>query len=247
MHIFDDYELNLRANKIKTLIDEIAEPMGAMGAAMAGQQVNIPDPEAAGRLMQDIHENGLRIARDLLNNTLPDLNYIKSRMGSQDETYLEFSEAIAMTASAVLKMPIGSASMMAMASDFHTDKLLVAKTKSDLAEGIRLMGIISNLEMSSQARQMINQTINMINVAEKRANARSGCYIATCVYGSSSAKEVMTLRSYRDNILTKYFLGRVFINLYFSVSPRLVKTVGDYLVFIKVSKRILDKIISSIK
>lgn len=247
MHIFDDYELNQRANKIKKLIDEIAEPMGAMGAAMAGQQVNISNPEAAAKLMQDILENGLRIARDLLNNTLPDLNYIRSKMGSHDETYLEFSEGIAMTASAVLKIPIVSASMMTMASDFHSDKSLVAKTKSDLAEGTRLMGIISNLEMSSQARQMINQTINMINVAEKRANARSGCYIATCVYGSYNAKEVMTLRSYRDNVIAKYILGKVFIAFYYSVSPKLVKAIGDNLIFTKLSKNILDKIISSIK
>lgn len=52
------------------------------------------------------------------------------------------------------------------------------------------------------------------------------CYIATCVYGSYDCPQVWTLRRYRDNILSKNFFGRVFIRIYYSVSPTIVKYFG---------------------
>ena len=53
-----------------------------------------------------------------------------------------------------------------------------------------------------------------------------GCYIATCVYGSYDAPEVLTLRRFRDEILKKHRLGRAFIRCYYAISPHLVKCFG---------------------
>lgn len=53
-----------------------------------------------------------------------------------------------------------------------------------------------------------------------------GCYIATCVYGSYGAPEVLTLRRFRDEILKKHMLGRMFIRCYYAISPYLVKWFG---------------------
>lgn len=46
-----------------------------------------------------------------------------------------------------------------------------------------------------------------------------GCYIATAVYGSYDAPEVMTLRRFRDETLQKTALGRLFIRTYYRLSP----------------------------
>jgi ankyrin repeat protein len=43
---------------------------------------------------------------------------------------------------------------------------------------------------------------------------KKGCFIATAVYGSPMAKEVNLLRCFRDKILLKTFLGRLFISIY---------------------------------
>lgn len=247
MHIFSDEELNQRVRRIKDRIDEIAEPLSAMGAAMAGQNVSISNPESASKLIQDIHENGLQIANKFLNSTLPDLAYIKQRVSSSDENYIEIADAIAITATAIVKMPVTSASMFTMASDFRSDKSLVGKVKSDLAEGTRIMGIISNLEISVQARHIVNQAINIINVAEQRASPRSGCFIATSVYGSYNSKEVMALRSYRDTVLRKSVIGRFFVSCYYFVSPKLVSIFGRNVFFKKICKEVLDLYILLIK
>ncbi|MHB8259405.1 MAG: CFI-box-CTERM domain-containing protein [Bacteroidia bacterium] len=46
-----------------------------------------------------------------------------------------------------------------------------------------------------------------------------GCFIATACYGDYDATEVLILRQYRDNkLLTNYF-GKLFVAIYYSVSP----------------------------
>ena len=56
-------------------------------------------------------------------------------------------------------------------------------------------------------------------------NGKSGCYIATAVYGSYTCSEVMALRHYRDDYLDKSGIGRFFIKVYYAVSPTLAKRI----------------------
>lgn len=48
---------------------------------------------------------------------------------------------------------------------------------------------------------------------------KEGCYIATAVYGSYDAPQVLTLRRFRDERLKKTALGRLFIRVYYRLSP----------------------------
>lgn len=70
-----------------------------------------------------------------------------------------------------------------------------------------------------------------------------GCYIATAVYGSYDCPEVWTLRRFRDNVLVRSWCGRVFIKLYYGVSPALVKLFGKKEWFNKICRPVLDKIV----
>lgn len=51
----------------------------------------------------------------------------------------------------------------------------------------------------------------------------NACYVATMVYESNTAPEVMTLRKFRDRYLKTTFLGRGFITMYYKNSPRFVQ------------------------
>lgn len=53
-----------------------------------------------------------------------------------------------------------------------------------------------------------------------------GCYIATCVYGSYDCPQVWTLRRFRDFTLYRTWYGRAFIQMYYRISPKLVKWFG---------------------
>lgn len=73
-----------------------------------------------------------------------------------------------------------------------------------------------------------------------------GCYIATCVYGSYDCSEVWTLRRFRDRFLAATLVGRLFIKVYYSVSPKLVKVFGNTRWFKTIWKRALDKMVESL-
>jgi len=75
----------------------------------------------------------------------------------------------------------------------------------------------------------------------------SGCYIATCVYGSYDCPEVWTLRRFRDNELSSSWLGRCFIRIYYAVSPKIVELFGNKKWFSKLWKPIINKIVSKLQ
>lgn len=74
--------------------------------------------------------------------------------------------------------------------------------------------IIANFQDSSaylDARQVKDEIENP---------AKSGpCFIATAVYGSALAPEVFIFRRFRDEVLLKSRLGKVFVEIYYFISP----------------------------
>ena len=55
-----------------------------------------------------------------------------------------------------------------------------------------------------------------------RAKApKSGCFIATAVYGDHDHAQVLALRQFRDRNLMPHLLGRAFVRTYYRVSPPL--------------------------
>lgn len=83
-----------------------------------------------------------------------------------------------------------------------------------------------------------NQFIELV----KKRNSTSGCYIATCVYGSYDCPEVWRLRRFRDSVLSKTWRGRLFIRTYYAISPKLVKWFGETVWFKRIWKSVIDKI-----
>ncbi len=76
---------------------------------------------------------------------------------------------------------------------------------------------------------------------------KSGCYVATAVYGSYDCPEVWTLRRFRDYCLASTFLGRMFIILYYAISPTLVEWFGETKWFKKMWKSTLDKMVEKLE
>lgn len=74
-----------------------------------------------------------------------------------------------------------------------------------------------------------------------------GCYIATCVYGSYDCPEVWVLRRYRDNTLATTWQGRLFISLYYTMSPILVCVFGDKKWFKKFWIKKLDVMVMKLR
>ena len=76
---------------------------------------------------------------------------------------------------------------------------------------------------------------------------QGGCYVATAVYGSYDCPEVWTLRRFRDNVLAETWYGRLFIRLYYAVSPTAVKLFGNAQWFQDFFRARLDTLVSELQ
>lgn len=84
---------------------------------------------------------------------------------------------------------------------------------------------------------------NEQNASNKTETNKEGCYIATAVYGGYDKPEVQVLRKYRDNVLRRTFLGRIFIKLYYLLSPGMARKLKEHRRLNAEIKKILDKIV----
>lgn len=91
-----------------------------------------------------------------------------------------------------------------------------------------------------------NESGNASGTSNSNSNSDGSCYIATMVYGSYDAPEVMVLRSFRDNFLAKYYLGRKFVIVYYRYSPYFVERFKYNKTVHKPIRYILNKFIQSI-
>ncbi len=82
-----------------------------------------------------------------------------------------------------------------------------------------------------------NCTINQYMVSAE------GCFIATAVYGSYVADEVLVLREFRDRELASNSLGRLLIRFYYFVSPPIAELLEVFPFAKKPTKYVLDKIV----
>ena len=88
---------------------------------------------------------------------------------------------------------------------------------------------------------MPNRDVNAV------AHDGGGCYVATAVYGSYDCPEVWTLRRFRDEVLAQTWYGRLFIRLYYAVSPTAVKLFGGCEWFQNFFRERLDKMVSGLQ
>ena len=71
----------------------------------------------------------------------------------------------------------------------------------------------------------------------------SKCFIATAVYGSPYATEVIVLRKFRDNYLLNSVAGRFLVKVYYLISPKIVKIIQESNNTRIILKKFLDYIV----
>lgn len=81
----------------------------------------------------------------------------------------------------------------------------------------------------------------------RNSDSTGGCYIATCVYGSYDCPEVRTLRRFRDGVLKKSLAGRLFIRVYYALSPTLVRWFGETKWFRSFWQKKLDRLVHRLR
>ena len=153
----------------------------------------------------------------------PKLASIKSEIGSSDEFYLQVSDAVV------------SHALSGLIYIFNTDQEKVVEgvigietVRNKIRAIIDIIDTLRVFDMSATVRSRVNKNRNTIVGMESEIEravqkSSSGCYIATMAYGDYNHPQVVILREYRDQVLSKYIFGRLFIKIYYGTSPYLVK------------------------
>lgn len=115
---------------------------------------------------------------------------------------------------------------------------------------------ILSMEAKQEATNEIRRSHNIIKECDPTYTVptvpdpqppKSGCYVATAVYGSYDCPQVWTLRRYRDYVLAETWYGRAFIHTYYAISPTLVKWFGKTRWFKKLWKGKLDRLVAKLQ
>lgn len=95
-----------------------------------------------------------------------------------------------------------------------------------------------------QTIQEVIFALRPIGPAPKPAGA---CYIATAVYGSYDAPQVLSLRRFRDERLAASAPGRAFVRWYYAVSPSLVNHFAGASLPNRVARVVLEALVRTLE
>jgi hypothetical protein len=76
---------------------------------------------------------------------------------------------------------------------------------------------------------------------------KSSCFIATAVFENPEAPEVVTLRVFRDGVLSKSIAGRLLVRAYYALSPGIARLISRSERLKKIARRILRPIVKYLR
>jgi len=96
--------------------------------------------------------------------------------------------------------------------------------------------LILDFEPMSVQMNIFSDELENINKSKS-----DGCFIVTAVYGTPLAPEIDVFRNYRDNQLRKTFFGRLFINIYYTISPSVANLITKSIILRKIINHLIIK------
>lgn len=198
-------------------------------------------------------------AKDLVVACKPKLLNIRAALGATDDFYLKISSAVVNNA---LNALISVVNEEQNALQWDRTKIITLPTTINSA--MEVMNMMSTMDMMYELKSRFNQNKSTISGIQTQLNqitsraasysssrssssSSGGCYIATMAYGSYEHPQVMELRKFRDNTLSKSSIGRGFIKTYYKYSPKLVEQLKDKPLVNQTIKSILNTLIRIIK
>ena len=160
---------------------------------------------------------------------------------SEDEMFIEDYKVVVQ---ACIKGCIEICQEREYVSSVTQGPIVSSENKSNIKIGVeKHEKYLKIYEECCETIKRIDPEYDIKPINSQKEISKSGCYIATCVYGSYDCPQVWTLRRFRDYTLDETWYGRLFIKFYYAVSPTLVKLFGNTKWFKKLWKSRLDKMV----
>ena len=192
-------------------------------------------------------------AKDLVVSCKPKLIKIKTALGSTDDFYSKLSSAVVNNALNALISVVKEAQ-----NGLQYDRTKLFSLPLTISSALEVINLMSGMDMVYELRNRFNQNKTTISNIQSQLNqvtsrqissssSSGGCYIATMAYGSYEHPQVIELRNFRDNTLSKSSFGRGFIRTYYKYSPKLVEHLKDKPFVNQTIKSVLNTLIRIIK
>lgn len=82
---------------------------------------------------------------------------------------------------------------------------------------------------------------------EIQKSSKGTCFVATVAYGDPFSPEVIVLKAWRDNYLSKKIIGHYFIKFYYAIGPLIANFINDSLLLKRIIRLFLDKLVFVLK
>jgi hypothetical protein len=160
--------------------------------------------------IQALNPDELYIFNKFLNNTrFYAVNYCMINYGWPLKEAKAYVDDIVERVTFNIKSPLAG-------SDVTEEEVVSVIKTNGKTEAIKFLKANTSLDLEASKAY-----IEKLYVKRNIADPKEGCFIATACFGNYNAPEVKILRLYRDNVLKKTMTGRLFIRIYYMVSPRL--------------------------
>lgn len=222
----------------------------------------VVDFEALKRLIDEYENKSETIAnaKQLLASARPYLNNVKNIVGSNEEIYLGISSRIASDAQGMCVSEINKLQeVFSNLYDNSTKLTTLILLKQKVNEAYDVTTTIGNMDLRQDFRSRYSANRNSLSSLKTQlanvntgsnsgsSGSSGGCYIATMAYGNYDHPQVMILRQFRDDVLSKSQFGKWFIKTYYFYSPKLVNKLKNKTAVNSLIRRGLNQIIKIIK
>lgn len=115
-----------------------------------------------------------------------------------------------------------------IARNQRTSPVILECLSKDKASDVR-SSVASNPNTSPKVLEILAKDMesSVRNSVSSNTQKAKKCFIATAVYGSDMTFQVIVLRSFRDQVLRRYILGKWFIAAYDNVFPPLARFIEN--------------------
>ena len=131
-------------------------------------------------------------------------------------------------------------------SDMEKEAINEEKKNGTYSGGNKYVGGKDGIENSDSSKEWTpgpNARAYYNSLHNESKDKSDNCYIATTIYGDYNAPQVMVLRHYRDNTLSKSKIGQLFIEIYYRLSPPIANRLKNMRRLNIVIRYVLDKFV----
>lgn len=161
----------------------------------------------------------------MVNAARPQLDSMKAKVGENHAGYVKWSSLVVQVTISLLVDVVNEAQ-----NGLQYNQSKIASLPRVIDNAVNILDRLKSTKMDGPASNRFVENYRALSDLQttiKRALAQNsssggGCYVATMAYGSYEHPQVLKLRRFRDQYLSKSIGGRWFIRTYYRYSPSLV-------------------------